>query len=44
MGDIEETFDSPTFAKARPITDSYSNTVLLPLMRGRKATLAHTLP
>lgn len=35
MGDIEETFDSPTFAKARPITDSYSNTVLLPLNKVR---------
>lgn len=35
MGDIEETFESPTFAKARPITDTYSNTVLLPLNKVR---------
>lgn len=34
-GDVDWTFGSPTFAKARPISDGNSNTVLLPLNKVR---------
>lgn len=35
FGDVDWTFDSPTFAKTRPITNGTSNTVVMPLNKVR---------
>lgn len=35
MGDVDWDFDSPTFAKARPITQGVTNTVIMPLNKVR---------
>lgn len=35
MGDVDWTFDSPTFAKTRPISNGTSNTVVMPLNKVR---------